>query len=510
MKYLLFITFLFNNAFASKSSKDMLDYAFYNQSELLDIQCEKIKVRPKYETEYKAKLAKDSIVGTLQLLGLERTIIAISEYAKLFEYSKGEFKLLYTNLINNECSKNLSVLSQKGLHSLFNKSFEKDNSSIIPSFRNSLDFQESVKAILQSKETKLNEFKNTVENFRAFCSWSHLESSYRLLAPYLSNPYIMTDVFNNILQVKPSWNHETNEVIIVPDQKTKRVVCKDSLCRKATNRSFVVNFPRMVGAVSLKDDLESLYCEEFRHKVLEKTKSKKINSLIKSKSEIQVKSEVMSYLSLVTQRPDILNGVNFTGELLNLYIENISSYWDKKASDELDQNSYSLSYEESLNVDLIPMTNEKKQSGQKLSLLFRYTVGEFDRMFDSLDKVDAHFNLEFDSSYISWFRQRYIFLKNRSKYAQIASIKKNLKDRVDIILSKKSTFFLTNLWNESMSDIIVEELSSQILYSKIKIDKTKNFKLQVPLKMEFGVFALKYFRNKYKANFIKESIFKKK
>lgn len=515
MKFLILYTFILCSSTFSKSiskpiSKDMNNIAFYYQAEKLHYQCESIKTKPKYSNQQSFISAQNSVVATLQYIGLNISAAAIAQYSKVFEYSDKQYENLYTNLIENDCSKNLSIFSKKGLYQLFKAEYKKDNFSIIPNFNDSLDFQKDVIEILQSKETKLNEFKNTVENFRAFCSWDHLRGDLGLLAPYLSNKYVMTKVFNNILQKKASWNIKNREIIVVPDLDTKRVVCNGLICRASDNTQFYKQFPRMIGASSLQQDLNSMYCETFRHKVLENSKNAKLNSIIKSKNEIQVNSEVMSFLSLITNTPDILNGVNETKDLFNLYNQNINSYWDNWANAKILKNSYSLGYEESLNVDLVPIKNSDIVLLDKLSLTFRYTLGEFDRMFESFDKIDAKFYLDFDSKFLNWYKKQFIQLTNKGKYKGLADLRLNFKERIEIVLKSKGAFFLTNLWNEKFSDIIVDELSNQIVKSKMKFSGLKNQKINIPLNMEFGVFALKYLRDKYKANFVKESILKKK
>ena len=43
--------------------------------------------------------------------------------------------------------------------------------SVIPTIEYEKNFDPGIKELLASKDTKYNEFFNTVENFRSFCSW---------------------------------------------------------------------------------------------------------------------------------------------------------------------------------------------------------------------------------------------------------------------------------------------------------------------------------------------------
>jgi len=507
MKFTILTIFICSALLAQDESKYLSNIAFHHQGEALNFRCETIKTRPKYSTPNEYDMARKSVVATLQLMGLRITSSAILDYAKLFELEESELRNITENLVNNDCSKNITVLSKKGLKSLFKKGLKKNQ---IPNFENNLYFSDSVKDMLQSRQAKMNEFKNTIENFRSFCSWNHLEDSYRLIAPFLANQYVMNYVYNSLLEKKTTWNENYKEVVTTKNAGTTRVTCKDLFCRQRDDIDFINTFPRMLGSSELSEDLNALYCEEFRNQVLEKTGVVKLDKIIKSKTEPQTKAEVMNFVSLITKTPDILNGVANSSELLNLFNQNVLTFWDDWSKKELDNSSYSLLFEEALNIDLIPQLADNSTLSGNFSLTFRYTLGEYDRMFKAMDKIDAKFSLVFPSKYIAWYKREYIGLNNKSNYVGLEDLKKDFRTRIDLKLKKKGEFFLTNLWNEKMAKIIVDELTKQVLAYNGDLDKVQAKETAIPLKMEFGVFALKFIREKYEANFVKESLISKK
>ena len=507
MKLIILTIFICSALFAQDEAKYLSNIAFHHQGEALNFRCETIKTGPKYSTPNDYAMAAKSVVATLQLMGLRITSSAILDYAKLFELEDSELSNIVENLVNNDCSKNITVLSKKGIKNLFKKELKENH---IPNFEKNLYFTNGVKDMLQSRQAKMNEFKNTIENFRSFRSWNHLEDSYRLMAPFLANQYVMNYVYNSLLKKKTTWNQNYKEIVTSKDTNTTRVTCKDLFCRQRNDIDFVNTFPRMLGSSELNQDLSALYCEEFKNQVLEKTGIAKLDKIIKSKSQAQTKAEVMNFVSLITKTPDILNGVSNSSELLNLFNQNVLAFWDDWSKKELDNSSYSLLFEEALNIDLIPQLADNSTLSGNFSLTFRYTLGEYDRMFKAMDKIDAKFSLVFPSKYISWYRREYIGLNNKSNYVGLKDLKKNFKTRVDLKLKKKGDFFLTNLWNEKMAQIIVDELTKQILAYNGDLDQLGSKETAIPLKMEFGIFALKFIREKYEANFVKESLISKK
>ena len=77
-----------------------------------------------YDSPWKEATAKRSIVSTLQYIGLDISLKAIVEYAKLLELPKENFDNIVENLITNTCSKNLSVYSIKLLRNNFKHYYE--------------------------------------------------------------------------------------------------------------------------------------------------------------------------------------------------------------------------------------------------------------------------------------------------------------------------------------------------------------------------------------------------
>ncbi len=115
-----------------------------------------------------------------------------------------------------------------------------------------------------SYESKKREFNFAIKNFRDFCSWDGDVDNYRMLAPYLRNPFLMAMVFTQLLEKKLAYSPK-EKTVVAKDVKGKSLVaCEDLLCRQRDHAAFHRIFPRMVGSVDLTDDLETLYCGHFR------------------------------------------------------------------------------------------------------------------------------------------------------------------------------------------------------------------------------------------------------
>ncbi len=474
----------------------------YRQGTNLQFSC-KNSNRIRYLNSWKESVAKRSIVSTLQYIGLDYSMRAIIEYMKKLEYTKDEFDNVVKNLVNNTCSKNLSIYSLKLLRNNFHHLYDTETGFNIPTIEKSPYFTKMIRKKTNSRKAKQNEFNFALKNFRAFCSWGGDTDDYRMLVPYLNNPFVMSYIYNHILNRQISWNDKGKFITYKKKKHSVKVVCEDLICRKTSDVVFSQKFPKMIGSTDIKVDLENLYCKHFNTVDYKyKNQIPQIKKWQKSQSMEEPILEAMNFVAMVTGVPDLLISSEKYTDLLASLRDNIDSRWKHWAVSKNEQFVVDLLYEESLNIDLVPMAKSEEVYKGNFQLKFDFTLGEIDRVLEVVDKVTAKFHLEFPKSYLRWVRNDYVKKSNISDHAALKHLEDKVKTYINIQLATKSDLFLIPLWNEKMGEIITKELIEQITTYKGSFFKDfSHKKVKIPIKFRFGLFALKYLNEKFKAKY---------
>jgi len=476
----------------------------YRQGANLKFSCD-YESKHTYASSWSKSQAKRSIVSTLQYVGLDTSMKAIVKYLKLLEYTEEEFNKLSTNLITNTCSKNLTVYSIKLLKANFRNLYkvESSNQFELPTIMESPFFSERVKSRSNSHKAKKHELNLSIKNFRAFCSWGGDTDNYRMLSPYLKNPYIMSFIFNQLLERSILWNNKEKTIEYTKNKDTVKVACEGLVCRKSSNTAFLQKFPRMIGSTELKTDFSHLYCNHFKKVIYEtKDQNPKIKKWIDTLSDEESLLEGMNFTALITGIPDLLTSAEKFSDLRVALKENITSRWDKWAQNKSEQFVTDLLYEESLNIDLVSMKDSPEIFKGNFQVIFDFTLGEMDRELLVVDKISSMFNLNFPKSYLRWIRDDYIKKNNISDYEGIKVLKQKLASNINLQLSAKKKLFLIPLWNEKMGPIITDELIDQLIdYKGNYFADFSHKKMNIPVKFRFGLFALKYLNEKFKTNY---------
>ena len=238
--------------------------ALYQQGMELVNHCEATE-RAEYSNKNSEDSALRSTLANMQYIGLDYTIRNIVNYAKLLEYDENSFTNLYENLISNSCSQNITIFSHKMMKVNF-KHFWKNGTELDPpSLGDSPYFSASVKEKLNSRETMNKAFMYTLNSFRSLCSWSGSTDHFGLLAPYVKNPFLMSNVFNNMLQRKIDIDEKTQRIFYNKAENSIQVSCENLVCRRRTSIDFIRFFPKINGSSNLEDDLKLLYCNYFQN-----------------------------------------------------------------------------------------------------------------------------------------------------------------------------------------------------------------------------------------------------
>lgn len=483
----------------AQRSKIEMQKAVYGLGSGLANKC-KLERYYTYDSVWSEQTAKRSIVATLQFLGIDIASKAIAKYSRDFDLSEEEFMRMANNLVVNTCSENISVYSKKLIKNNLIKFWEEGSEFEPPSFGDSPYVASGVLEKTNSYESKKREFNFALKNFRDFCSWDGDVDNYRMLAPYLRNPFLMAMVYTQILEKKLEYSSEQKTVVVNDIKGKSLVACEDLICRQRDRAAFHRIFPRMVGSVDLTDDLETLYCGHFRDVTL-KTRGapEKVKKWINEQGLEEGVISPLNFLALLSGVPDFFLSADRYKDIAKMHSQTVEKKWDLWAKNQTDQLVLDLLYEESLYVDLVKATQEEEAVPDS-GLTFDFTLGELDRELKVVDKLSAKFSLKLPEKYLAWLKRSYISASNKSDYAQMQKLKGMFQAYLDVQLKTKKKYFETAVWNEDFSEIIANELVRRLTLNGGKqYDALSQEMIEVPIKFRFGLFAMKYLRDKFQA-----------
>lgn len=475
-------------------------YGLYKEGKNLVLSCDSRGIS-RYENPWKRSRALSSVVSTLQYIGLNTTIKAIADYARLLNISKIEYENLSDNIVNNYCSNNLTVYSKKLIRKNLSYEYDMDKtSSHLPVLDKSL-YPAPLVELSNSKETRTREFLYTLKNFQALCSWGGDTDDLRLLSPYLKNPFIFTIVMNELDRKRIRYNETVGAVVLEEKQDTIQVVCEDLICRNVDRPRFERNFPHMVGATNLRVELQTMYCNDFRFSNYKEQEDAVLSKWIKDKSLEEPFFEASQFISLMTQKSDLIFSAPNFSDLKKLMAKNIQEKGNKWAKERAEELFLDITYEEPMRARLVPLRTTLASSGE-FSLNFDYTLGEFDQNLMSEDSLSMTVELDVSQNYIRWLRDEWIRANNKSQYKKQDEIIEKVAEFINHQLKKKEKMFLLSLWNEEMGKIMAKEFTRQLeTYREKKLLQIDNKMLKLPIRFRFGLFALQYQYNKFQAEF---------
>lgn len=444
-----------------------------------------------YSSFWKEDNAKRSVVAALQYIGLDLTLKAIIEYAKLVELSESEYKNLYTNLMKNSCSKNLSVYSLKLLESNFKYQWNKSLFKL-PKISKNPYFPLAVRKMHNSMSTAKKEFEYTIRNFHALCSWNLDVDNLGELTNYLKNPFVMSFLINNFTKSTIGIDDKTQEIFVKKSINGVQVACENMICRKRSEETFSELFPRMDGTLSIRDDLKILYCSHF-NKLKNKSSDKTSGN-----SSINKSLEVSNFISLITGIPDLGIMSENTSELLKYFKNNIEQRWDKWAKRQNNTLNIEQLYEESMEIKLRTQVHTFDTEVGKFNIKFDVTLGELDKVLDLHDKFHVLFHIDLPVTYVEYLRKQIPFYYNNKFHKKLAQLEHKFIQTIEHQLTKKEKYFKIPLWNKKMTSIIGNELMSQITSARLLNRTTRGKKfIKIPVSFYYGVGALQYIQKKY-------------
>jgi hypothetical protein len=471
-------------------------FGLYQQGTNLKNSCAKPRERYKYASNWKEEDAKRSIAATLQLLGLNYSIRAISQYAKNFEMTNAEYIAFVDKLITSSCSPNVSVLSLKSIRSNL-LAYYHDDLSVLPIIQEGSFFSKELSNTLNSKDNKTKEFDLTLKNFRAFCSWDGKVDDYRMLTSYLANPYIMTTVFNHLEGKRIAYDTEKLTYKRAETKHTTKVACQDLICRQRDDVLFARLYPPMVGSTSIENDFTVLYCDHFRN-LYPKSSNVSITKFLKERSYEDARLESNQFLALLTGVPDLLNSVETFQELTKYLKSNFDQKWTAWAEAKNKSSIHYLLYEDAIDITLVPHREFGAINRQEFHLIFDLAMGEMDKALQGIDKIDMEFKLVFPRSFLAWMRGNWIEFSNQEAAHELKNLTAQATEYIKFQLKGKESKLAMPLWNDGLAEIIALELFEQLMIYQGSDINVRNKKLiTIPVKMRFGLFALQYQQKRF-------------
>lgn len=464
----------------------------YQQGLDLKDKCEK-EHTVNYSRFWMEGSAKRAVAATLQYLALDMSVKAIVEYAKKLEFSDDKFSNLSYNLVQNTCNQNISVFGLKLLRDSFAKYWKSGSGFSLPTIAGSPYYSSWIKKELNTRKVLERQFNYTLRNFRSFCSWNGDSDDYSMLVPYLNNPFIMSFVFNNLLQRKIDYDLKLAQLHYSKNTNSVQVACEDLICRKRSPRKFKNLFPRMNGSTSYMFDYESLYCDYFSKVQYKKQADPIIKKWINGQTLEESKLEASNLIALITGVPDFTLSADKFQDILALLKSNIRDRWNQWADNKSEKLELDLLYEESLKISLdSKVFNSNVQQGD-FSVYFTVSLGEIDTTLNEIDKIKSSFELIFPKKYIGYLRKRSIFLSNKGKHKELAMLKSKFVERIGHQVRSKVKKLKITVWNEDLYGIIANELLAQIhFYRGGKYKTITNDFVKIPVNFRYGIFALQY------------------
>jgi hypothetical protein len=493
------LTYIFSDIYdksqAGENTKLRLYQSTFDSGVLLKESCN-LFAPPAYSSSWMEKQAKRSMVATVQYLGLDTSVKAIGAYAKKFELSDEAFSQLSKNLVQNYCSKNITVYSIKRLEQALAYYFKNPQMNIIPSVEGSPFMTPLYKSTSEANSGRSNEFDQAINNFKSFCSWGGDVADYRMMVPYLNNSFIMAFIIKNMSGVQDKFDSKLLKTTQAPSSDTAQVACNDLICRKVSFSDFKQSFPRSIGSTGLYTDLAKLYCHHFKFQDYSSTNTVPVVKKWIKKMELEDPIfETNFFISLMTGVPDAIFGVENYQDLANIARSSIDVRWSKWSSDILKSFSRDMLFEESLRIKAEPRRDTAAIRTEGFMLDFSVTLGEMDRIVDETDKLALSFDLKLSKNYIRQIRSKWVELSNNIDEEGRTKFRDQISKYLDLQLKEKEKYFRQKMWNEEFSRLIVEELVEQFLaYKGPMFDSYQDEMIKVPVRFSYGIFAISYLR----------------
>lgn len=304
-------------------------------------------------------------------------------------------------------------------------------------------------------------------------------------------------ILKNLSGVQDKFDPVSHRVDRVMSKDTVQVTCTDLICRRNNNfKDYSRKFPFSIGSTGLYTDLAKLYCHHFKFQDYNTSDAiPEVKTWIKKMELEDPIFETSFFISLLTGVPDAVFGVESYRDLPKIAKSSIDVRWNAWANSALKSFSQDMLFEESLKIKAQPRRDRVALRTEGFKLDFSVTLGEMDRIVDETDKLSLSFDLKLSKNYLRHVRTKWTVLSDAIDEEGRTKFRDEIAKYIDLQLKEKEKYFRQTMWNQEFSRLIVQELVGQILaYKGPMFESYQDELLKIPVKFNYGVFALSYLR----------------
>ena len=471
---------------------------FYEEGRNLEGYCRNsngIRYREKWQREQ----TKLSMAATLQYIGLDLTSMAIAKYSQELGYDEKQYGNLVENIVGNYCSRNTSVISVKQLKGYLKTLYSK-NDYKLPSLESSPLFSYKLGNQKPLNQIYADELKATIELFKSFCSWGTAIGNYRLMTPLIRNPIIASYIIRQMANQQLSWDPLSSQVFIKENKKSVKVACRGLICRRIAGENIGDSQFKGIGFESYSNDLKRLYCQDirdidYRLRGENKTMKKWINDQTLDLQNILVGQMT----ALITGIPDFTFRIEEYTDLIRLAKLGIDLRWENWANLQIKSEKHDLYYEEPLTVEVVDRSLYFVPLRKNFQVQIDVNLGEFDRTNQMVGKISTKFDIKLKRKLMYLIQSKILagdMVDPRYDKTMMKRIEKTIEEQ--IAKSQKKLIFAP--WAKGLPRLIAVEIYRQLeLYESFVFSSKEKGDVNIPVKMNYAPFALKYMRELHRA-----------
>lgn len=441
-----------------------------------------------------------AFLATMQYLVLDQTTKYLPLYAKYFEFNKSDYKNMVDGLIRNHCSQNLTTLSLRQLKNNMMRRFDNSETRKLPSVKGNPYFPEKLSLAEARTSARQQEFAWTLELFKSVCSWGNDPDNLGLMVPLVRNPNLAAMVIRDLAGQTLTWDDNEARPALENVNNPRRISCQNLICRRSPDEIFIRQTSRSVGSVSIKSDYERLYCNEFRdsdYKI--RNQVPQLAKKIKSMTFDEQNLIIGQLMALVTGVPDFLVQLPKFKDLKDASSASLDLLWDQWAKSQKKNYQGGLAYEEPLKIQVVPREIYFKRFTPKFSVELDINQGEFDRVISIVGKLRTKMDLTFSRKFLKWARSEWKNVDPNSDVKKAERIMIPFKKMVEDQISELVDSYPVVPLSKKIDELIVKELLDQlVIYDGDFFADDQTGLMEIPVFLNYGIFALKHIRDRYR------------
>ncbi|MDC1175081.1 hypothetical protein OAT67_06785, partial [Bacteriovoracaceae bacterium] len=261
-------------------------------------------------------------------------------------------------------------------------------------------------------------------------------------------------------------------------------------------------FPRSVGSRNLKDDLNRMYCHDFRD-IDYRTKDQvpKILKMIKQISFDEQNLLRGHFISLMSGFPDLMIQMENFSDGKEVLAQSYTHSWNQWAEGENSKLNKNIFFEEVLTVEKVDRGIYFNRYQPKFGVNLDVNLGELDGTNQKVGKLKTTFHLTISKKFLSWAIRNWKG-KDLSDKDVVEKVMKPFRVIVKDDIDRNWTKLGLTKSNDNLNELIINELLTQVTMYEGKFFKDEKGVLKIPIDVNFGTFALKYLRFQY---FVKQN-----